>query len=375
MFVSRIFIIRATEKFCTYSYESSHTQIKAMKTVIALVSGLALLLQALPANAIATQQSKPKTFTQWCQQRSSVPAATKLTIDLLLKEAGTQDCKQANSKLVNLTRLDLSVAKISDLQPLAGLTKLTNLKIAGNEISELQPLAGLTKLNYLIIGGNKITNVKPLSGLTKLTFLSIGQNQIQDIKPLASLINLDLLYLDVNQIDDLKPLAGLRKLTQLNLRDNNIVNLKPLASLTKLTDLNLGDNNIVNLKPLASLTKLSYLDLGSFNNLMRDGQNLPVIGQIVGSSYDPNKKNNNKISNVEPLAGLTNLTSLDLSYNIVSDVKPLAGLTNLTSLNLRHNIITDISSLHKLKKTSLSLSGNKIEPQVCPIQPSYICEF
>jgi internalin A len=332
----------------------SHTQIKAMKKVIALLSGLALLLQALPANAIATQQSKPKTFAQWCQQRNSVPAATKLTIDLLLTEAGTQDCKQANSKLINLTRLDLSDAKISDLQPLTGLTKLTNLKIAGNEISNLQPLAGLTNLTYLIIGGNKITNVKPLSGLNKLTFLSIGQNQIQDIKPLASLINLDLLYLDSNQIDDLKPLAGLSKLTQLNLRDNNIVNLKPLTSLTKLTDLNLGDNNIVNLKPLASLTKLSYLDLGSFNLASRDGQNLPLIGHIVGSAYDPNKKNNNKISDVEPLADLTNLTSLDLSYNIISDISSLHKLKNLTSLNLR---------------------GNKIVPQICPVQPLSICGF
>ncbi len=45
-----------------------------MKKLIVLVSGLALLLQALPATAIATQQSKPKTFAQWCQQINSVPA-------------------------------------------------------------------------------------------------------------------------------------------------------------------------------------------------------------------------------------------------------------------------------------------------------------
>ena len=58
-----------------------------MNRLTALVTGLTLLLQALPAMAISTQQSKPKTFAQWCQQRNSVPAATKLTIDLLLKQA------------------------------------------------------------------------------------------------------------------------------------------------------------------------------------------------------------------------------------------------------------------------------------------------
>jgi hypothetical protein len=51
-----------------------------MNKLIALVSGLTLLFQTLPVDAIATQQSKPKTFTQWCQKRNSVPEATKLTI-------------------------------------------------------------------------------------------------------------------------------------------------------------------------------------------------------------------------------------------------------------------------------------------------------
>ena len=98
-----------------------------MNKLTALVTGLTLLLQAFPAMAIATQQSKPKTFTQWCQQRNSVPAATKLTIDLLLKEADTQNCQQANSKLIRRGALDFSNKGISDLQPLSRLTNLENL--------------------------------------------------------------------------------------------------------------------------------------------------------------------------------------------------------------------------------------------------------
>ncbi len=117
-----------------------------MKKVIALVSTLTFLLQVIPAMAIATQQSKLKTFTQWCQQKDSVPAATKLTIDLLLKQAGTKNCALADSKISSLTELNLSESGISDLKPLSGLTKLTILNLYNNKLSDLQPLSGLTKL-------------------------------------------------------------------------------------------------------------------------------------------------------------------------------------------------------------------------------------
>ena len=86
-----------------------------MNKLTALVTGLTLLLQALPAMAIATQQSKPKTFTQWCQERNSVPAATKLTSDLLLQRTGTENCKLANAELTKLEDLNLDRTKIGDV--------------------------------------------------------------------------------------------------------------------------------------------------------------------------------------------------------------------------------------------------------------------
>jgi hypothetical protein len=49
-----------------------------MNKLIALVSGLALLFQTMPATAASPEPAK--TFAQWCQQRNSVPVATKLTI-------------------------------------------------------------------------------------------------------------------------------------------------------------------------------------------------------------------------------------------------------------------------------------------------------
>jgi internalin A len=195
-----------------------------MNKIIALVSGLALILQAMSTMAAPPQPAKTKTFAQWCQQRNSVPAATKLTIDRLLKKAGTKNCELADSKLNSLTELDLSGGGISDLKPLSGLTKLTGLYLSDNKISDLKPLSGLTNLTYLGLYKNKISDLQPLSGLTKLTQLELDLNKISNVKPLAGLSQLKVLSLQDNQISDPKPLYNLSKLSSVCLFNNKIVN-------------------------------------------------------------------------------------------------------------------------------------------------------
>ena len=67
------------------------------------------------------------------------------------------------------------------------------------------------------------------------------------------------------------------------------------------------------------------------------------------------------ISDLSPLAGLTNLESLYLNINAISDLSPLSGLINLTELRLAWNQITDISPLAGLIALSeLWLMGNQI---------------
>jgi internalin A len=195
-----------------------------MKKIIILASGLAFLLQTMPTMAAPPQPAKTKTFTQWCQERNSVPAATKLTIDLLLKQADTQDCKQADAKLSILTELNLNDAKISDLQPLSSLTKLKSLDLTNNQIRDLKPIAGLTKLIGLGLGQNQISDLKPLAGLTKLTWLHLHQNKISNVKPLSGLSQLETLYLQYNQISDIQPLSTLKKLDSICVFKNKIGN-------------------------------------------------------------------------------------------------------------------------------------------------------
>jgi internalin A len=116
--------------------------------------------------------------------------------------------------------------------------------------------------------------------------------------------------------------------------------------LKTLITLNLSENQISDVKPLAGLTNLTILGLGR-----------------------------NQISDVKPLAGLTNLIELSLSENKIIDVKPLGGLTNLTYLFLLNNQISDVKPLAGLTNlTNLDLGDNPIAVKVCPV-PEYICKF
>ena len=123
----------------------------------------------------------------------------------------------------------------------------------------------------------------------------------------------------------------------------NIVDLTGLETATNLTSLNLGakwverqgwlnNNSVSDLSPLAELTNLTELLL-----------------------------HYNDITDISPLMGLTNLKFLWLEGNSITDISAVAGLTNLTRLDLGRNSISDISAIAGLTSvTSLWLWGNKI---------------
>ena len=197
-----------------------------MKKIIVLLCSILALSNA---KAIATprpQSNSIKSFTEWCEEKSTLPKATKHTVEVLLKEVETQDCQEANQKLSNLTKLYLQRTQISDLKPLSNLTNLTLLHLWDNKISDVKPLSNLTNLTNLDLWGNKISDVKPLANLTDLTSLNIGGNQISDVKPLAGLTNLTNLDLGGNQISDVTPLASLTNLTRLDFYSNQISDVK-----------------------------------------------------------------------------------------------------------------------------------------------------
>ena len=115
------------------------------------------------------------------------------------------------------------------------------------------------------------------------------------------------------------------------------------ADMATLIDFDAPNINITDLTGLEHATNLIHLDLGA--------ELVQVLGIV----------NSNSISDISPLAGLTQLTSLDLENNSISDISPLGGLTNLTQLYLSDNAITDISPLGGLYQlTTLWIQSNSI---------------
>ena len=223
-----------------------------------------------------------------------------------------------------LTLLDVRNKDIRDLTGLQFATNLSSINGSGSKVSDLSPIAGLTQLKVLDIDSidspSVIHDAKQLSRLVNLTFLAL--HGVEDLTPLAGLPKLEQLFVSHPNIRDLSPLAGLINLELIHLELIHmsgalISDLSPLAGLTKLEHVHLPGGDISDLTPLAGLTELEELHL-----------------------------HHNSISDISPIAGLTNLKRLDLSrIDVLSDISPLATLSNLEWLSLLYNKISDVSSL------------------------------
>ena len=101
-------------------------------------------------------------------------------------------------ELVNLRRLELSAAKVSDSKPLQNLTHLSTLVIGlkspRNFLVNVQSLTELTSLT-LYGGAYLLSNLQPLQALTELTSLTIYDCRAQDLSPLKALRKLEELNL------------------------------------------------------------------------------------------------------------------------------------------------------------------------------------
>ena len=151
-------------------------------------------------------------------------------------------------------------------------------------------------------------------------------------------------------------------LTRLDAPGKGITDLTGLEYATNLTWLSLSvtlvnnvwrNNSISDVSPLAALTQLTELDLGG--TYVSDVSPLAALTQLTELHLG------GPASDVSPLAALTQLTYLNLGYTAVSDVSPLAALTQLTRLDLGGTYVSDVSPLAALTQlTRLDLGGTYV---------------
>ncbi|MCA9042478.1 MAG: hypothetical protein KDA65_19140, partial [Planctomycetaceae bacterium] len=83
----------------------------------------------------------------------------------------------------------------------------------------------------------------------------------------------------------------------------------------------------------------------------------------------------NQVKDLNPLSGVTGISSLGLSHNQVEDLSPLKGMTELRYTMMQHNSISDITPLVEMAEADangpkrfapywrLYLKGNPLSEQ------------
>jgi internalin A len=124
----------------------------------------------------------------------------------------------------------------------------------------------------------------------------------------------------------------------------------PFPFLANVKHLYLGGGNLSDLGPVAKLTQLEGLR-ASMNQVA-------VLAPLAGlRKLDQLDLGRTQVKDLTPLKGLTNLTELMLDDTPVDDLTPLAGLTKLQRLSIKRTRVTDVSPLKNMKKLVFLYTG------------------
>lgn len=212
-----------------------------------------------------------------------------------------------------ITELDLrgSMIKNAGLAKIECLAKLHTLEILNLDrvsCEKLDFLRKLPNLKTLLLSGAK--EIGWLDSLPKLELLSIENSKIDDLTPLSR-AKLKGLALDWTPFRDLAILMPMKDtLEVISLNNTGIRQLELIKEFKKLTELYLngasGDPDSI-----GKLTDLTILEADETDFI-----------------------------NYNFLVHLTNIEELSLKNSTIVDLKPLAGLSNLRTLNLGNQLDT-----------------------------------
>ena len=323
--------------------------------------------------------------------------------------------------LSQLTRLSLANNNISDIASLGGLSQLTRLSLENNNISDVSPLAALTQLKTLHLTGNLLNYLSLYTSIpaiqsggvvvsvdprTPTTLLRISGThgvtgttiplivEVQDESglgfsgvPLTFTVATGSGYISVPKVITDGSGKARTPLILGDTPDKNTIRAtvaaapRPLSftitaiktsSLVSVRDANLRAKIAETLgkPPGAQLTAgdmLALTRLEAPNANIRDltgleqAYNLTVLNLGSESVSGQGWNNSNNISDFSPLFGLTQLTTLNLSFSSLSNVSFLSGMTQLRILYLGNNNLADISALSELTQLrALYLQSNGI---------------
>lgn len=187
-----------------------------------------------------------------------------------------------------------------------------------------------------------VQSLEGLQHLTHLVRLELECNNISDIRRLASMSSLEEINFDNNAINDVTPLRGLNRVRVLGLYNNDLTDISGLEGLSSLEILYLSENRVKDVSPLAGLNRLQHAWLYlNCNDIDYSDHPDPAERYIIRWA--------DCLTDLSPLAGLTELVSLVFHQNEVEDISFIhAGMSELELIIARGNRISDASSLSGL---------------------------
>ncbi|UTX52582.1 Calx-beta domain-containing protein [Leucobacter aridicollis] len=232
--------------------------------------------------------------------------------------AGSLAAAAAMPKLNNLTLTDAHVTNAS-LADVGDITGLTTLSLTGNpELSDLAPLGALAKLNKLDVSRNvTLADLSPLRGLTTLRDFTASQNPLLvDLSPLRELTSLTSVSVYKTAVETLEPLSDLVKITNISAGYTNITTLEPISKLTQMRNLSFDYAKLQSLDGIEGMASLRTLEVNYNSDI---GDDLGALG----NKPELTRLHMNAIgaTSLEPLFGLTGLTSLQALGNAISSLE------------------------------------------------------
>ena len=128
-------------------------------------------------------------------------------------------------------------------------------------------------------------------------------------------------------------------LERLNVWNRNIRDLTGLEFAKNLYFLDVESNSISDISPLAGLTNLTEL-IKMGHNPISDISPLASLTKLRRILL-----NDTEVADLSPLASLRDLEEINVAATRISSLAPLAGLKNLKNLNTIHSDISDLSPL------------------------------
>jgi internalin A len=184
---------------------------------------------------------------------------------------------------------------------------------------------------------DRITDISELAGLTGLTSLDLhGADRITDFSPLAALTGLETLNLRGTRIRDLAPLLGMRHLTDLDLSGTEVASLEGIAdAFPLLSRLRLaGCDEIDDLGPLAGATNLRSLDLWRLVTDLTGLRDLPALEELALGDG---------LASLDGLNALPSVRKLNFGYK--TDLERLDNggpYLHITELSLPYDAVPDL---------------------------------